>query len=78
MNIYRAQKEAENLMLENRDKELRFLMLLENKPIFCVWLDPYMGLFRVFDKNGILSEGFINVDKLPLEGIDVVHQWVVD
>jgi hypothetical protein len=75
MDVYRAQKEAEDLMIEYRDAEIRFMMNINDIPIFCAWLDPYMGLFRVVGNDGKLSDGFMSINDLP--EVDVIDQWVI-
>jgi hypothetical protein len=77
MDLYRAEKEAQELQLENQDKEIRFVMNFEGNPIVGVWLDPYLGLFQFFNKDGERIDGFLRVDSLSDHNAEMIVQWVV-
>lgn len=81
MDIYRAQKEAENLavtlMYPERDTKCVYCMVTSpmfNKPIKMVWLDPALGLIAI---AGMEEKGMTRIselDKIP--GVEISNQWI--
>jgi hypothetical protein len=53
MKAYEFIKFSKDWKLENRDKQLDFIVYGENERIVaCHWLDPYMGLLIIEGCNG--------------------------
>lgn len=54
MDIFRAEKIAQNKMAEAKDDnwDKQFFLLGKEKIITCKWLDPYMGIFQIEGEIG--------------------------
>jgi len=54
MDVLRAEKHAQDMMVEARDGEwdMNFILILDEKslPLLCTWVDPYFGVFTVYGK----------------------------
>ncbi|MFA9263179.1 MAG: hypothetical protein ACEQSB_07640, partial [Undibacterium sp.] len=60
MDIHRAEKLAQDYVLEHRDWDKRFLLIGPGGIVSCTWLDPYFGMFQI---DG--SEGFVMTKQIP-------------
>jgi hypothetical protein len=80
MDIYRAQKEAENLAatIFYPEKDTKSIYCMVTAPIFAkpvkmVWLDPFLGLIGV---AGMEEKGFTRISELDKIGIEIERQWI--
>ena len=71
MNIYQAEREAQDLSMDH-DK-IVFMLVGPTGSRPCVWLDPHMGMFQLADKHGNASGGFIMTRDAGEAGL-----WVED
>lgn len=65
MDIYRAQKVAEDRMLDvpvGGEWKKKFVLRGPRGSKNCEWLDPYLGLFTVEGSKGFLKVGDIPQD----------------
>lgn len=70
IDILRAEKLAQDRMHEDRDGwNKNFILFFEGRPISCVWLDPYMGIFQLYGKE---DQGFMRTSDLPAD-VKVVY-----
>lgn len=72
MDIYRAQKIAEDRMVGNPNWDKSFKLVGPKGEIECEWLDPYFGLFQM--KGG---DGFVMVKQIP-SSLDVVMELTTE
>lgn len=67
MDIHRAEKLAQDYVLEHRNWDKKFLLVgLAGRILNCTWLDPYFGMFQI---DG--QEGFVMTKQIP-EGVSVL------
>jgi DNA-binding ferritin-like protein (Dps family) len=57
MNIYRAEKLAQDYALKFPEWDKKFFLVGPAGIKQCVWLDPYFGMFAVNGIDGFLMSG---------------------
>ena len=69
MDIYRAQKQAEDMAVNNDNKPIYFTLKGPTGEIRCEWIDPFMGLFRKVGEEGFMT--IKDIGEWPIEIIDM-------
>lgn len=66
MDIYRAERMAQDMAAQSRDWDKSFVLVGPCGIIECEWLDPHFGMFQFKGK-----EGFVMTKQIP-PGLEVI------
>jgi hypothetical protein len=66
MDIYRAERLAQDMAVHGEDWNKSFVISGPNGTIECEWLDPHFGLFKFKGK-----EGFVMTKQIPAD-LDII------